>query len=232
VCLCNSVRASTGLERWCAKIIVSSSAVQPELGPPPTTTTGGAPEGTEEEGTPPTEAELLAELQGMKMRLLQKRAEVIGVEEDKLDEAEERSEVIALIVAKVEEGRAKAAAAAQVKADAEAKAATDAAAAAKARADVDAAAAAAKAHVEAEIQRAQAEAEAAWIAPLKEELEGMKMRALQRRAEELHGVDDEELDEAEEKSDVIALILELATKPSPGCSGGEKAAAVASSKPQ
>ena len=41
---------------------------------------------------------------------------------------------------------------------------------------------------------------------LKDELEAMKLRALQKRAEEL-GVDEDKLDDAEEKSEVIALIL-------------------------
>ena len=56
-----------------------------------------------EEGTPPAAAELLAELNGMKLRALQARAEELGVDDDKLDDAEEKPEVIALIVAKLEE---------------------------------------------------------------------------------------------------------------------------------
>ena len=45
--------------------------------------------GSVEEGTPPASAELLAELGAMKFRALQKRAEKLGVGEDKLDEADE-----------------------------------------------------------------------------------------------------------------------------------------------
>ena len=41
---------------------------------------------------------------------------------------------------------------------------------------------------------------------LKEELAGMTIRALQKRAEEI-GVDEDKLDDAEEKSDIISLIL-------------------------
>ena len=52
-----------------------------------------------EEGTPPAKAELLAELGAMKLRALQKKAEELGVSEDQLDDAEEKSEVIALILA-------------------------------------------------------------------------------------------------------------------------------------
>ena len=45
-----------------------------------------------EEGTPPAAAELLAELNGMKLRALQARAEELGVDDDKLDDAEEKPE--------------------------------------------------------------------------------------------------------------------------------------------
>jgi hypothetical protein len=99
---------------------------------------------------------------------LWKRAEELGIDEDTLDEAEEKSEVIALILAAmatpVEDGAAKA---------------------------------------EAEVE---AEAETTRLAQLKDELSGMKLRALQKRAEEL-GINEDTLDEAEEKSEVIVLIL-------------------------
>ena len=52
----------------------------------------------------------------------------------------------------------------------------------------------------------EAAAEAKRAAALRVELWGMKLRALQRRAEELGG-GEAELDEAEEKAEVIALIL-------------------------
>jgi hypothetical protein len=121
-----------------------------------------------DEGTPQPGVELLAELGAMKLSALWKRAEELGIDEDTLDEAEEKSEVIALILAAmatpVEDGAAKA---------------------------------------EAEVE---AETKATRLAQLKDELSGMKLRALQKRAEEL-GINEDTLDEAEEKSEVIVLIL-------------------------
>eukprot|EP01043_Picozoa_sp_COSAG02_P048071 COSAG02_NODE_4682_length_5102_cov_11.871277_1_plen_1610_part_10 len=111
-----------------------------------------------EEGTPPRLAELRAELQALKLRQLQARAEQLGVDEQSLDDAEDKPAVMALILAKVEE------------------------------------------HATAD--------EAARRAALKEELGSMKLRPLQRKAEEL-GVHSDELDDAEDKAAVIALILEL-----------------------
>ena len=52
----------------------------------------------------------------------------------------------------------------------------------------------------------KADGKVAAAAALKEELKGMKLRALQKRAEEA-GVDEEKLDEAEEKEEIIALII-------------------------
>ena len=46
-----------------------------------------------EEGTPPTSAALRAELEGMKLRALQKRAEELGVDQSQLDEAEDKAQV-------------------------------------------------------------------------------------------------------------------------------------------
>jgi hypothetical protein len=83
---------------------------------------------TMEERTPA----VLAELHGLKLRQLQARADQLGVDEQALDAADDRSQSIALIVAKLEE-------------------------------------------------RAAGEEAAA----LKEELGSMKLRALQRKAEEL-----------------------------------------------
>ena len=122
-----------------------------------------------EEGTPPAAAELLAELNGMKLRALQARAEELGVDDDKLDDAEEKPEVIALIVAKLDE------------------------------------------------QAAEAEAER--VEAIKAELGGMKLRALQRRAVEV-GVPEEKLDDAEEKSEVIALILAALPTPAGQAAAG------------
>ena len=56
-----------------------------------------------EEGTPPRLAELRAELQALKLRQLQARAEQLGVDEQSLDDAEDKPAVMALILAKVEE---------------------------------------------------------------------------------------------------------------------------------
>ena len=50
--------------------------------------------------------------------------------------------------------------------------------------------------------------DSARLSDLKKELEGMKLRALTAKAEEM-GVDEDMLDDAEEKSDVIALIMEV-----------------------
>jgi len=115
-----------------------------------------------------------SELAGMKMRALQKKAEELGVDEARLDDAEDKAEVIVLIMEKVEQQRA-------------------------------------------------AE-EAARLARLQEELGGMKMRALQKKAGGL-GVDEARLDDAEDKAEVIALIMELEAKSSPG--GGEESSAAA-----
>ena len=52
-----------------------------------------------EEGTPP----ILAELQGLTLGQLLEKAELVGIDEEALDGAESKPEVIALIVAKVEE---------------------------------------------------------------------------------------------------------------------------------
>ena len=67
-----------------------------------------------EEGTPPKEAELRAELTALRPRALQKRAEAAGVSEEDLDAVEDSAEIIELIVQKVAEKEAAAAAAAHV----------------------------------------------------------------------------------------------------------------------
>ena len=190
-----------------------------------------------EEGTPPASAELLAELGAMKLRALQKKAEELGVGEDQLDDAEEKSEVIALIVQKHDEQPAHEEAvrlaalkdelgamklrALQKRAeelgvdedkldDAEEKSEVIALIlAALAPVEDGAAQAAREAEAAAAAAAAAAEAEVARLAQLKEELSAMKLRALQKHAEEL-GIDGEALDEAEEKSAVIALIMEHA----------------------
>jgi hypothetical protein len=190
-----------------------------------------------EEGTPPASAELLAELGAMKLRALQKKAEELGVGEDQLDDAEEKSEVIALIVQKLDEQAAHEEAvrlaalkdelgamklrALQKRAeelgvdedkldDAEEKSEVIALIlAALAPVEDGAAQAAREAEAAAAAAAAAAEAEVARLAQLKEELSAMKLRALQKRAEEL-GVDGAALDEAEEKPAVIALIMEHA----------------------
>jgi hypothetical protein len=177
--------------------------------------------GSVEEGTPPASAELLAELGAMKFRALQKRAEKLGVGEDKLDEADEKSEVIELIVQQIAEiaAREKAERNAELLAELgamkfralqkraeELGVGEDKLDEADEKSEVIALILVAMAPVEDGAAAAAAEAEAVRLAQLKEELAGMKMRALQKRAEEL-GVDEDKLDEADEKSEVIALIL-------------------------
>jgi hypothetical protein len=46
-----------------------------------------------EEGTPPPSAELSAELSALKPRALKKRAAELGVEEEKIDEADDADDV-------------------------------------------------------------------------------------------------------------------------------------------
>ena len=53
-----------------------------------------------EQGTPPASAERVAELGAMKLRALVKKAEELGVSEDQLNDAEEKSDIITLIVQK------------------------------------------------------------------------------------------------------------------------------------
>jgi NACalpha-BTF3-like transcription factor len=205
-----------------------------------------------EQGTPPASAELLAELGAMKLRALQKKAEELGVGEDQLDAAEEKSEVIALIVQKLDEQAAHEEAvrlaalkdelgamklrALQKRAeelgvdedkldDAEEKSEVIALILAALAPVEDGAAQAREAEAAAAAAAAAAEAEVARLAQLKEELSAMKLRALQKRAEEL-GIDGEALDEAEEKSAVIALIMEhagskSATKLAPVSAAGD-----------
>jgi uncharacterized protein YunC (DUF1805 family) len=178
-----------------------------------------------DEGTPQPGVELLAELGAMKLSALWKRAEELGIDEDTLDEAEEKSEVIALILAAmatpVEDGAAKA----EAEVEAETKATRlaqlkDELSGMKLRALQKRAEelginedtldeAEEKSEVIALIlaaTAAAAEAETTRLAQLKDELSGMKLRALQKRAEEL-GINEDTLDEAEEKSEVIVLIL-------------------------
>lgn len=107
---------------------------------------------------PEADGAVLAELESLKLRQLTTRAEELGVDDDKLDDAEGKTEVIELILARLAE-----------------KAAED----------------------------------SGRLEELKKELEGMKLRALTKKATEM-GVDEDKLDDAEEKSDVIALILEAA----------------------
>jgi len=104
-----------------------------------------------EEGTPPASAAVRAELKRMKLRALQQRAEELGVGQEQLDDAEDKSEVIDLVLAALAD----------------------------------------------EAQR---------HAALKDELTGMKLRVLQKRAEEL-GVDEQVLNDADDKAEVVALIL-------------------------
>jgi len=167
----------------------------------------------------------------MKLRALQARAEELGVDDDKLDDAEEKPEVIALIVAKLDEQAADAEAERVEAIKAELGGMKLRALQRRAvevgvpEAKLDDAEE--KSEVIALILAAlptpgQAKAAAARLEQLKEELSGMKLRALQRRASEL-GITDAALDDAEEKSEVIELIMAKES--------GESAAAPVSAGP-
>ena len=170
-----------------------------------------------EEGTPPPHAALEAELAALKPRALQRRAEEAGVDESLLDEAEDAAAIVALIIAKVTQ-EADLARLAAVEAEllslrprplqkraeeagvdeAELDCAADSSAiVALILAKVSGKDAAAKA-------RAEAEAEEQ-LAQLKEELQSLKPRQLNKRAEEA-GVDEEMLDAAEDTAAIIDLI--------------------------
>ena len=95
-------------------------------------------------------------LEEMNLRAVQKRAEEVGVDKQRLDDAEEKSDLIALVAAKLQEDAA------------------------------------------AEIRR---------LAERKEQLESMKLGALQERATSV-GVDTELLDAAEKRIDIVKLILD------------------------
>ena len=56
-----------------------------------------------EEGTPPRFAELHAELYGLTLGQLLEKAELLEVDDETLDDAEDEQEVIAMIMAKLEE---------------------------------------------------------------------------------------------------------------------------------
>ena len=203
-------RALPGLGRTNSRVITISGAAQME------------------EGTPPPSAELRAELAALKPRALQKRAEAIGVDEDALDEAEDAAATIELIVARTKALAAEAAAASLaalrdelklLKPRALQKRADDAGVDEDALDDAEdsdaiialilarlaapepgAAAGAAEAAAKAAAE------EAARLARLEEELRSLKPRALGKRAEEM-GIDEDQLDAAEDDAAIIALIL-------------------------
>ena len=169
---------------------------------------------------PPPHAVLEAELAVLKPRALQKRAEEAGVDDGLLDEAEDAAAIIALIVAKVAQ-EADSARLAAIEAEllslrprplqkraeeagvdeAELDSAADSSAiVALILAKVSGKDAAVKA-------RAEAEAEEQ-LAQLKEELQSLKPRQLNKRAEEA-GVDEVLLDAAEDTAAIIDLIVTL-----------------------
>ena len=113
----------------------------------------------------------------LKPRALKKRAAELGVDAEKIDEADDADDVKGTIIALIQD-------------------------------------AVAQAGGEEDDAAAKAAAEAARLEALRKELQGMKPRALKKRAAE-DGVDQEQLDEADDADDVsgtlIALIMGKAT---------------------
>ena len=173
-----------------------------------------------EEGTPPREAELRAELAALKPRGLQKRAEAAGVSEEDLDAVEDSAGIIELILQKVAEKEAAVAAAADPMAPLRAELAALKPRALQKRAeavgvnedaldeatDSDAIVTLIVSKVQAEQEAAQAVAKRA---KLEAELMALKPRALQRRAE-AEGVTEDQLDNAESDAEIIGLIVQKA----------------------
>jgi hypothetical protein len=109
--------------------------------------------------------ELLAELQATKLQALVKRAEEVGVDKDKLNDAEDKAEVIELILQKTADTK-----------------------------------------------------KMADTTELLAELQATKLQALVKRAEEL-GVEQDKLDDAEDKAEVIELILQKTAEIADGARG-------------
>ena len=179
-----------------------------------------------EEGTPPPEAELRAELAAMKVKALKKRAKEAGVDEEKIEDADDaddvKSTVIELIVAAergatLEKLRAELSA---MKVTALKKRAKEVGVDEEKLEDADdeddvkgtviglileQAQPSATAEPPPETQREQE------LQKMREELEGMKVRALKKRAKEI-GVNEEKLGDVDYGEDVkgtiIALILD------------------------
>jgi hypothetical protein len=187
-----------------------------------------------EEGTPPPSAELRAELAALKPRALQKRAEAIGVDEDALDEAEDAAATIELILARTGTLAAEAAAANLAAVRDELKTLKPRALQKRAEdagvdedslddaEDADAIIALILARLATPEPDAAAEAaaeEAARLARLEEELCSLKPRALGKRAEEM-GIDEDQLDAAEDDAAIIALILAREASALPAVSRG------------
>ena len=111
-----------------------------------------------EEGTPPAEAVLT----GMKLSALKKRARQAGVEEEKLEEADDADDIKAAVIALILEA-----------------------------------------------------ARGAEAAQMREELAGMKLSALKKRAKQA-GVDEEKLEEADDADDIKAAVIDLILAQSDG----------------
>eukprot|EP01043_Picozoa_sp_COSAG02_P044473 COSAG02_NODE_3976_length_5963_cov_1.633015_1_plen_296_part_00 len=187
-----------------------------------------------EEGTPPPMAELRAELSALKPRALKKRAAEVGVDEEKIDEADDADDVKGTLIALIVEKEEAAAGAARIHALRTELEAMKPRALKKRAAEVgvdeekldeaDDADDVKGTLIALIIEKAEggsvdsdaagvaaaAVAEAA-LAQLREELEGLKPRALKKRAAE-EGVAEDKVDEADDADDVksalIALILE------------------------
>jgi hypothetical protein len=162
---------------------------------------------------------LRAELEALKPRALQRRAESEGVEEALLEEAEDDAAVVALIVqarAAVWAGqlrmelRALKPRALQRRAEAEGVGERQL----EEAEDAEAIVALIVERVLGSGGRAAAEEEAARLAQLEQELLGFKPRALNKRAEEV-GVAEDRLDAADDDRAIVALILEACAARAP-----------------
>ena len=66
--------------------------------PAPPASRDGASAGLASSGAARAHGELRAELRGLKMRSLHKRGEELGIDDDALDNAEQKSEIVELII--------------------------------------------------------------------------------------------------------------------------------------
>ena len=180
------------------------------------------------EGTPPGAGlqTLRQELKGLKPRALKTRAAQIGVDQDKIDEADDADDVKAALVALImekEEEKAKCSQAQGLRDELEAlkpralkQRARELGVDEKKLDEADDADDVKAALIALIVEQAAGDTgrRAAAAAALLQELEAMKPRALKKRATE-DGVDEEKIDEADDADDVkaaaVALALDLMT---------------------